>query len=310
MPRIVGIATAMLLALFILAPVGLAADPPRAGDRVLISINGDVDLPAGQHADAVVVINGTATIEGDVGTLVAINGAAVMTGATAETVVAVGSPITLASGTVVTGDVRTLDSTVEQLDTAVVQGNVRDVSLELVAFGAILAPALILFALGFLLAALVAGLALAGVASHQVRNAEALISREPGPTLVAGLIGMIVPPIVAIVLMITVVGAPLGLGILFGLWPLMAFLGYLVAGIWIGDWILHRVSPTVVRERPYLASFVGILILQVLGIIPPAAAIASLFGFGAVILMAWRSFRGAQPGATEVPRQSPVPMGA
>ena len=144
-----GIATAMLLALFILAPVGLAADPPRAGDRVLISINGDVDLPAGRHADAVVVINGTATIEGDVGTLVAINGAAVMTGATAETVVAVGSPITLASGTVVTGDVRTLDSTVEQLDTAVVQGNVRDVSLELVAFGAILAPALILFALGF-----------------------------------------------------------------------------------------------------------------------------------------------------------------
>ena len=110
--------------------------------------------------------------------------------------------------------------------------------------------------------------------------------------------------------MVTVVGAPLGLGILFGLWPLMAFLGYLVAGIWIGDWILHRVSPNVVRERPYLASFVGILILQVLGIIPPAAAIASLFGFGAVILMAWRSFRGEQPGATEVPRQSPVPMGA
>jgi hypothetical protein len=310
MRRILGIAIAMLLTLFILVPVVTAADPPRSGDRVLMSFNGDVDLPAGQHADVVLVVNGTATIEGDVGTLVAINGGAVLTGATAETVVAVESAVTLATGTVVSGDVRTLNSTVDQLDTAAVQGDVKDLSLELVAIGAVLAPALLLFAIGFALAAIIAGLALAGVAPRQVRGAESLISREPGPTLVAGLVGMIVPPVVAIVAMITVVGAPLGLGILFGLWPLMAFLGYLVAGIWIGDWILHRVSPTVVRERPYLASFIGILILQVLGIIPPAAAIASLFGFGAVILMAWRSFRGAQPGATEVPRQSPVPMGA
>lgn len=310
MQRIVGIAIAMLLALFVLVPVVIAADPPTSDDRVLISINGDVDLPAGQYADAVLVINGTATIEGDVGTLVAINGAAVMTGASAETVVAVESAVTLATGTVVSGDVRTLNSTVEQLDTAAVQGEVRDLSGELVAIGVVLAPALILLAIGFALAAIVAGLALAGVAARQVRSAEALISREPGPTLVAGLVGLVIPPLIAVVAMVTVIGAPLGLGILFGLWPLMAFLGYLVAGIWIGDWILHRVSPNVVRERPYLASVVGILILQVLGIVPPAAAIASLFGFGAVILLAWRSFRGAQPGATEVPRQSPVPMGA
>jgi hypothetical protein len=310
MTRITGIAIAMLLMLFVLVPVGIAADPAVPGDRVLMSFNGDVDLPAGQYADVVLVVNGTATIEGDVGTLVAINGGAVLTGAAAETVVAVESTVTLGPGTVVSGDVRTLNATVEQLDTAVVQGEVRDLSLELVAIGAVLAPALILFAIGFALAAIVAGLALAGVASRQVRGAEALISREPGPTLVAGIVGLIVPPIVAIVLMITVVGAPLGFSILFMLWPLMAFLGYLVAGIWIGDWVLHRISPTVVRERPYLASVVGILLLQVLGIIPPAAAIASLFGFGAVVLMAWRSFRGAQPGATEVPKTSPVPMGA
>ena len=65
-----------------------------------MSFNGDVDLPAGQHADVVLVVNGTATIDGDVGTLVAINGAAVLTGATAETVVAVESAVTLATGTV------------------------------------------------------------------------------------------------------------------------------------------------------------------------------------------------------------------
>ena len=273
-------------------------------------MNGDVDLPAGQHADTILVINGTATVEGDVGDLVAMNGAAILTGASADTVVAVGSTVTLATGTVVSGDVRTLNSTVEQLDTAAVQGEVRDLSFELVAVGAVLAPALILFAIGFALAAIVAGLALAGVAARQVRTAEGLITHEPGPTLVAGLVGLVIPPIVAIIAMVTVIGAPLGLGILFGLWPLMALLGYLVAGIWIGDWILHRVSPNVTRERPYLASVVGILILQLIAIIPPAAAIASLFGFGAVILLAWRSFRGDQPGTAEVPKQAPVPMGA
>jgi hypothetical protein len=311
MQRIAWVAGAMLVALLVFVPVAFAADPSPGTDHVLISVNGDVDVPAGDHADTVFVVRGTATIEGDVGTVVAINGAATFTGASAETVVAIDSTVTLGPGSIVSGDVRTINSTVEQVDTAAVQGDVRDLSFELVAIGAVLAPALILFAIGFALAAMVAGLALAGVAARQVRSAEALITKEPGPTLVAGLVGLVVPPIVAIAAMVTIIGAPLGLGILFGLWPLMALLGYLVAGIWIGDWILRRVSPNVTRERPYLASVVGILVLQVIAILPPAAAIASLFGFGAVILLAWRAFRRHDSGTQAIPQQpSPVPMGA
>ena len=76
----------MLLSLLILVPVALAADPTPDGDRVMISVNGDLDVPAGQEVGTVLIVNGTATIAGTVENVVAINGEAILTGATAETV--------------------------------------------------------------------------------------------------------------------------------------------------------------------------------------------------------------------------------
>lgn len=311
MKRIVGILGALVLGLFLLAPAVTAADPAADRQSVLIAINHDVTVPPGEHVDTLLVVNGTATVAGDVTTVVAIQGtAALATGATAKTVVAIGGDVTLAAGTVVSGDVRTIDATVEQATTAVVQGTVGDMSAELVGMGLFLGPAIVLFAIGFLLAAIVAGLFLAAVGARQVRSAEGLISTEPGPVLVAGLAGIMVTPIVAILAIVTIIGAPLGLGILFGLWPLMAFLGYLLAGIWIGEWVLRRTSPDRPRERPYLAAVVGLVLLQLISFIPFAAAIASLFGFGAVILLTWRTFRHHELGPETTARPAPVPAGA
>lgn len=309
MRRIAGIAGALLISLVILAPVALAAEPP-APDRVLVSVNGDVGLPAGEQAAVVVVIRGDATVAGQVKTLVIVDGSAQLTGAQAGNIVAVRSDVILGVGTVVTGDIRTLDATVEQIGDAEVMGQVRDISVDLVAIGAVLAPALILFAIGFGLMAIAAGLTLAALAARQVRAAETLISRQPFITLGVGLLAMVVLPIVSVVAMITVIGAPMGLAILFGVWPLTAFIGYLVAAIWIGESILGRLSPTVTRERPYLAAVLGIVVLWVLSIVPLATAIASLFGFGAVILLAWRTFRGDGLPAQTVTRQAPAPIGA
>jgi len=87
---------AAVVLLLVVVPA-TAADPslPHSG-RVLVSTGGDVVLPAGEQADAVIVVNGTATIHGRVNTVVAVDGAAVLTDATVETVVAIRSP--LASG--------------------------------------------------------------------------------------------------------------------------------------------------------------------------------------------------------------------
>jgi len=310
MKRIIAIAGAMLIVLLFLAPAALAADPMRQTDRVLISTQGDVTIPAGEYADVVLVVNGTANVAGEVKTIVAIDGAANLTGARAETVIAIRSPVTLGEGTVVVGDVMTLDSVVQRLGNAEVLGDVTDMQASFIGLGAVLAPAMILIWIGFGLATIVAGLLLAGLAARQVRATERLISHEPVMTLAAGIVGLVVVPIAAILLIVTVIGAPLGVGILIALWPLIAFVGYLVAGIWIGDWVLHRLEPAVIHERPFVAAVVGILILQALALVPVlaiVAMIASLFGFGAVMLLAWRTLRSGTASQSPVVG-APAPM--
>lgn len=307
MRRIFGIAGAMLLVLFLLVPAVLAAEPGERG-WVLVSVNGDVTVPAGDTAETVVVINGTATIAGSSTTVVVINGRAELTGATVESLVAISSQVDIGAGTTVNGDVRYLDSTVTQAADAQVTGSVRDVTGDLAVFGAVIVSAFFLLWLGFALAAVVAALVLAGLAARQVRAAEAIISREPGIALVAGIAGTFLPILLIVALFVTVVGAPLGFAILFGVWPFLAFVGYLVAAIWVGDWILARTSPGVHRERPYLASIIGLLVLAVLTIVPLVGAIATLFGFGAVLVLAWRVFRAPSVGATAAPTATPATL--
>lgn len=176
---------------------------------------------------------------------------------------------------------------------------------------AVLVPALILLWIGFALATLVAALLLAGVAARQVRAAETIISREPLPAFLAGLLGVIFVPALAIALMITVVGAPLGFAILFGVWPLLAFAGYLIAAIWTGEWILRQSDNAATRERPYLAALLGVVVLGLIGLLPVlnlVTAVASVLGFGAVLILGWRTLRGS--GAPSQPLGAPLPAPA
>jgi hypothetical protein len=313
MRRTASIAVALLAAFLFFAPAAIAADPSRAGDRVLMAVNGDVTVPPGEGADVVVVVKGTATINGDVRTLVIVEGTAVLNGVHADTIWAIRSTLTLQPGTVVSGDVKTLDATVNRAVDAAVLGDVTEMTPTLIALGTILAPVAILFWLGFGLATLVAGLGLAALAARQVRETERIISREPVVAAIVGIAGLILVPLVAVLLMVSIVGAPLGLGILLGAWPLLAFLGYLAAGIWVGDWVLARAQPGKVRERPYLASVVGLFLLQVVGLVPIlglVSAIASLLGFGAVIVLGWRTLVGhpGTPQAMAGPAPAPAPV--
>jgi hypothetical protein len=309
MKRVFAIAASLLLVFLVFSPVVLAADPslPHTG-RILVSTDGDISVPASEHADVVVVVNGTATIAGEVNTIVVVDGAANLTGARTESVFAVRSPVTVGPGSVVLGNVMKVDSVVTQVGDGSITGGVRDIAADIAGIGMFIGPALILAYVGFALAAIAAGLLLAGLAARQVRAAEALISGQPVQTLVAGLAGVFLPIFLVAILFVTIVGAPLGIGILIGLWPLAAFLGYLVAGIWIGDWVLARMSPGTTRDRPYLAAVLGLLILQVLAILPFLSFIASLFGFGAVLLLAWRTIRTGSTPMSAIRQPAPAPM--
>lgn len=310
MQRLSAVIATLAVLLLILVPVAVAADPQASSDRVLISIGGDVTVPAGEQVDVVVVIGGTATVAGDTTSVVAIDGRAVFVSGTTQEVVAIASPVEVRDGVVISGDVTTLDPTTVSVGPgSTVGGTIRDLAPSFVGIGAVLAPAIVLLFIGFVLVTLVAGLGLAALGARQVRAAEALISHEPIAVLVAGLAGVVLPFLLVAALIVTVVGAPLGIGILITVWPLTAYVGYLVAGIWIGDWILGQASAATIRERPYAAAVIGLLVLQVLAIVPPVSAIASLFGFGAVLLLAWQVIRSGTPADPSAIRGArPVPM--
>lgn len=315
MKQLIGFLGAMLIAFMLLAQGTAAAEPERDlshNGRVVISTEGDVTIPSGEHADVVVVINGTAWIKGEANVVVAVDGAVDLSGARVETVVAVRSPVEVGAGSVVQGDVLQLDSPVHQTGDAEVGGQVRDITSALIGIGAVLAPALILMWLGLGLAVVVAGLLLAGLGARQVRSAELLINRQPILTFFVGLCALVVVPIVAFALMATIVGAPLGVGILIQLLPAVAFGGYLVAGIWVGDRLLGRDLASDPR-RPYAAAVLGLVLLQLIGLVPVlglVSAIASLLGFGAVVRLAWGTLRSRvtpfAPGASP----EPLPLGA
>ena len=292
--------------LFLLCvPSVLAADALPHSGRVLMAFGGDVTVPAGEHADAVIVVQGTATVAGEVNAIVVVDGTVVLKGARAESIVAVRSPVTLGEGTVVSGDVLTLDSAVLKVGDATVGGSTRDLTSSLVGIGFVLGPAILLISIGFALIGLLAALTLAGLAARQVRAAGEVIRREPAQAFVVGILGAIVPPAVAVLAMVTIVGIPIGLVFLFAVWPTVAFVGYLVAAIWIGDWILSHLGTGRVAERPYAAAVVGVVILAAFSVVPPVAGVASLFGFGAVLILGWRTWRGGHRPATFA---SPAPQ--
>ena len=306
-------AFAAFLLCLALARVAFAAEPLPHNGRVVISTQGDITIPANEHADAVVVIQGAATIQGEVNTLVVIDGTAQLAGARLESVIAVTSSVEVADGTVISGELQRLDSTVHQTGNVEIAGGITDLSEWFLEASAVLAPALFLLWLGFGLSTIAAALLLAALAARQVREAGRLISTDPLATGLIGLLSVIAIPVGAILLMVTVVGAPLGLGVLFAVMPLLAYAGYLTVAIWTGEWILRRTGPPSERERPYLAAVLGVVLLGLLGLVPVLGLIvtvASLLGFGALIRIGVRTLRGSPRPSVGAPAPLTSPTSA
>jgi hypothetical protein len=276
--------------------------PASRGERVVFTSGADVNLAADESVDLFVVYDGTATIEGHASSIVVVNGTANLVGARADRVIAIQSQVTVDSTSVVSGDVRTVSSSVTGATAATVAGGVRDFGPDMFfgwgnVFGwGNLLGALALFYVAFAVSALMAGVVLAGLAGRQVRAAGAQITKEPVMVVGAAVVGLIALLAVGILAIVTVVGIPFGIGLLGFVLPGLFVIGYAVTGIWFGELILAQSSP-VVRERPYLAAVVGLTIVGLVGFIPPIGGLISFVGFGAVMLLSWRVLRGARGAA-------------
>ena len=297
MTRILAAVAAALLLLGLVVPATLAADPAGTSRSVVMAVGHDTVVPAGDHVDTLIVIRANAQVDGSVNTVVVIDGTATMSGAaTARSLAVINGTADLQPGATVTGDVGTVEGTVNLAPGAVVQGTSRSYEGTLAAFAVALIPLFLLLFIGFGIAGLAAALFVAAFAARQVRQAEALITHEPGRVLVAGIAGSFLLPILALLVTITVVGAPVGLGALLVVLPALAFLGWIVAAIWIGDWILFRLRGSVEAGQPYAAALVGVIVLAFAGIVPFVGWIATLFGYGALLVMGWRILRPPTPG--------------
>ena len=239
--RLCAIAASVTILLLAIAPAAFAADPVQVtGHGTVITVNGTVNVPSDQAIGAVVVVHGTATISGSVDAVVVLGGSATITGATVHNLVVVDGTASLGPGTTVTGNVATLHATVSQDPGAVVMGRTTSLEANLAMLTLLAIPLLIVFTVGFALAMIAAGLLVAAFGARQVRDVEALITQRPGQTLVAGIAGSVVLPVMAGLLVMTVIGAPIGLAALFLVLPVLAVGGWLVAAIWIGDWLIAR----------------------------------------------------------------------
>jgi MFS family permease len=300
MPRSPIRAFLLAICMLLLAAIPVAAQEDSPGwllssqnDDFIVAADQDVTVGPTETVDALVVLSGSATIEGSVKSLFAVDTDVTVSGASAEVerIFTIDGSLSVDPSASVTDVIYSGTELDETALAAVASGEVTNAQEELTgALAALVAVLVVLFffvLIGGFIAALALTLLVIAFGTEQVRRSASVISNDVLKTIVVGLLMLIVPSIVFGLLMVTIVGIPLALALIF-LWALVVFLGQVVVATWIGERILPRGRRA---TRPYGSAFLGMLILLLLswtGIVP---LLAGIFGTGAVTIAGWRVLR-------------------
>lgn len=278
----------------ILLLLGLPAQAVAQGSDILIRFTAPAEIGAADVANTVIVVNQDARIDGVVArNLLVVNGTARIRGEVRGAITAVNGVVVLEPTAVVGTDVVLYRSTVTQEQGATVVGRVVNEQV----------PSFAQFAwviwLGATLVVLVSGLIFTFLGRAQLQSAVQLLRERPGPAVLAALAVVVGIPAAAFLAVVTGVGVPLAFVLLFFALPVVAFLGYLVAGTTLGA-VLARRAPGL-AANPYATAAVGLLSLQLLVAIPafgPLLAIAATqVGAGALAYRLYVQHRGGARAA-------------
>jgi len=315
--RFIGLLSFLLLfGLLMLPASALAAHESDDGSGgTTFQVNGPVHIASGQQANTVIVIKGTATVEGTVhnslfvvggdavvdgmvdGDLTVINGRAVLGGGSrVHNLMLINSTSTRVAGATVTGSINSRSTYLTGWPIA------RFISLT---FWASISALLLVFALAFV-----------AIAGRQLSMTRRAINEHPGETVAAAAVIGIGVPVLIVASFVTIIGIPVGLALIAGIAVLSLF-GYLVVADAIGVGFLRALgqSVRVDEARPYLPVALGVVVLRLISLVPVlgtlATITASLVGAGALSYLIWRGRHGPQtsnsptnPGSPE----RPVPM--
>jgi len=255
----------------------------------LMQVHGNVNVPAGERQGVVIVARGDARLGGHVTALMVIEGDAIIDGGTVGDLSVVRGAARLLNGAVVTGDVHLVDAAIDVSPDSRVAGTIdrgmrSRLSTGLVGFTALLG-------LGVLAAMVLGGIIAAMIAPDQVTATGSLMRAEAGRAALTACVVWIALPIVAVLLLPSIIGLPIGLGYFVFVLPMLGFLGLIVAGTWLGDQLLRSMRGDRTATGIVAAAALGILIILVLGRIPVIGFLASLLvmlASGAVVLRAVR----------------------
>jgi uncharacterized RDD family membrane protein YckC len=309
-------------------------------NRDLVSVGHDSTLAAGEHAESVVSIFGSSTSAGDVVTIVSVFGDTKVTGSVEDAAVAVFGTTTIdgkVNGDAVAvlgnvelgphaeigGKVVSVLGTVRRDPAAIVHGGVQNIFIG--DFGSLnglrswITHCLLYgrplglvsgigwawtLALGFL--AFYACLAL--LCRPAIEHCVQTFERQPGHTLLAAIVGMLLWPVLLVLLCVTVIGiaavpfvmAAIVCAVLFGKAVMLA---------WIGGRITGPAAPNF--DHPAVAVLVGGTVVLALYVVPVLGFLVynllGILGFGAVVYTLMLAGRARQAAKAEpAARASPA----
>ncbi len=271
---------AALLVLCCLVPAaGASVDANADGDDRIVFV-GSVVVDREEIAGDVFVLDGDVTIRGTVtGDIVVVDGDVAIRGTVEGDVVTVAGQATLGRRGNVQGDIVYADEKPVQTPGSQVGGDIQKFDVAdagiLGAIGAFIAVTISMFLLGLILLLLAP------------RAADAVARTAQGKALASfgvGLLAFFLIPIIAFAALFTVVGLPLGFILLLLVVPLYA-ISYVTAAFALGR--------RIVKGARILAFLAGLVILQLLTLIPIAGALigflAVVFGLGLLLMTLFRA---------------------
>jgi hypothetical protein len=272
-----------LLLLGLTAPAWAAQDGQTSDAFVVLS--GPADVPQGEQVGDLVVFHGSSTVDGTVdGSLTAFDAPVTISGRVDGDVVVFNGRVELVRGANVTGDVVSQEDPIVASG-ATIGGTTSRVQTHVnwAGFGWVSALA---WWLAVSISTLLVGLVLLWLTGRGATRIEETGRTRIGPSIGWGLLAFFGLPILAILALVTIVGIPLGVGVLAAL-ALIYTLGYTATAWIIGRRILGP------RTAWVAAFLLGWGILRALALIPAVGGLiwfaAVVFGLGALTLTIWRA---------------------
>jgi hypothetical protein len=291
--RTCSVAAFLCLGFVALAPGALAQqeDGPDTDDQIVLT--GRLLVPEGETVQTAVLFSGEAVIDGTVaGWLVVFNGRTEITGTVDESLIVFAGDVVLRSGSRVGGDVISLeDPQIEE--GATVGGSVDDLATRWNLYDVTFAGRFAWW-LAYTVSTLVLGLVLLLLAPGLDPASVRALRDRLGATIGFGILVLVLLPIVAALLLATIVGIPLGLFLFFAL-ALVFSIGYVVGALALGRRVVKEPSSR------YVAFLVGWGALRVIALVPfvdgPAWLVATVLGLGTLWVSARAVPREARPVA-------------